>query len=508
MNSLFSLFLVILICFNQILGQETKNIVSKIQNGIIFNESISIFNSKNSEKNDLVSVNSGPFLDLESFEDTENFPPLDWINWIDPSQLYSWEQGYNSYDGDYAAFFNGGSYSDGEAWLITPQIDLSTASNAILTYYDDFDDSYGETDQDDFSVLISTNYSGSDDPNLATWTTIHSGLTEYNNWNLQEVDLSSYLGQSVYIAFRYTPYFDGFDYIPGTDWYIDAVRVSDDGCTGIELVPNAATVDSPPNGATLIPVDVPLTWIPPYGDFTKQLLYFGTDGGGTTTPTNIYNGTEFSIYAIGLTIYNLSPNTTYYWQVVPANCSYEALNCPIWSFTTGDGNLNYGGGGPTQDNYYFENSISGTSHQPAFNWIDISSTGTDLITSINDDQTKGSFPLGFDFDFFGNTYSTFYINANGFVSFGYPNGQVSYGFTMPSTFGPENLIAGFWMSLNPNNPSVTDQHLYYGTHNGDMVITFKKFPQYFSNNNPGDADAWITFQIIIKQNGNIKIQYK
>lgn len=504
MKSLFSLFLVILICFNQIFGQETENIVSKIHNGIISNELVNNSEIKASRAKSLLNINSSPFLTLESFEDTENFPPLNWINYTDGFD--QWEQGYDYIDGEYSAYSN--AYSESENWLITPQIDLTEASNAILTYYDEFDDTYAETDQDQFLVLISIDYSGSGDPTLATWTQIHSGITEYYDWNLQEIDLTDYLGQTVYIAFQYIPYFDGTDYISGTDWYIDAVRVSDDGCTGIEPVPNSATVDSPPNGATLIPVDVPLSWIPPSADITKQFLYLGTDGGGTTTPTNKYNGLEFGNYTSGFTATNLNPNTTYYWQIIPANCAYQAANCPIWSFTTGDGNLNYGGGGPTQGDYYYENSISGTAHQPTYNWIDISSTGTDLITSINDDQTKGSFQLGFDFDFFGNTYSTFYINADGFVSFGYPNGQVSYGFTMPSTYGPENIIAGFWMSLNPTNTSVTGQHLYYGTDNGDMVITFEKYPQYFSYNNPGDADAWITFQIIIRQNGNIKIQYK
>lgn len=468
-----------------------------------------ILYKKNLRINQPLEINAGPYLDLESFEDFD-FPPIDWESYtegIDP-----WEQTDNdAIDGDYSAV-SYGEYTTAENWLITPQIDLSSASIASLTYYDLFDDSYAETDQDQFIVLISTDYSGSGDPGLATWNEIHSGSTEPFNWNLQSIDLSPYIGQTVHIAFRYIPYFDGVDYIPGTDWYIDAVRVSDDGCTGIELIPDSATIDSPPDGATLMQVDVPLLWFPPYyEDITKQFLYVGTDGGGTSTPTNIYNGLELSNFTQGITLPNLDPNTTYYWQVVPANCAYEAQNCPIWSFTTGDGNLNYGGGGPTQGNYYFANSTSGASgspSQPVFNWIDISATGTDLISSIIDEQTKGPYNLGFSFDFFGNTYTQFYINANGFVAFQYPSGQVAFGFPMPSISGPENLIAGFWMNLNPTNTNVTDKHLYYGMDNGDMVITFEKYPQYISFNVPGDENSWMTFQIIIKQNGNIKIQYK
>ena len=459
----------------------------------------------------LLSVNVfAQFLELEGFEDEFNFPPTDWESYT--VGTYPWIQTDNdAIEGGYSAV-SYGEYTTAENWLITPLIDLSAASNAYLTYYDSFDDSYSETDQDLFLVLLSTDYSGSGDPSSAAWNAIHSGSTDPYNWNLQEIDLYPYLGQTVYLAFRYIPYFDGVDYIPGSDWYIDAVRVSDDGCTGIELIPDCATIDSPPDGATLIPVDVPLLWFPPYyEEITKQFLYVGTDGGGTTTPTNKYNGEEHSNFTRGITIANLDPNTTYYWQVVPANCAYEALDCPIWSFTTGDGNLNYGGGGPTQGNYYFANSTTGASgapSQPVFNWIDISSTGTDLISSISDEQTKGPYNLGFNFDFFGNTYTQFYINANGFVSFEYPSGQIAYGFPMPSISGPENLIAGFWMNLDPTNTSVTEKHLYYGMDNGDMVITFEKYPQYIGSNVHGDENRWITFQIIIKQNENIKIQYK
>ncbi len=39
--------------------------------------------------------------------------------------------------------------------------------------------------------------------------------------------------------------------------------------------------------------------------------------------------------------------------------------------------------------------------------------------------------------------------------------------------------------------------------NGDMVISFVNYPQLNA-----DVDGWITFQIIIKPSGNIKIQYQ
>ena len=68
---------------------------------------------------------------------------------------------------------------------------------------------------------------------------------------------------------------------------------------------------------------------------THYLVYVGTDGGGTTTPTNIANGIatndKFSTF---FGIKNLVNSTTYYWQVIPVNNAGVANNCPILSFTT------------------------------------------------------------------------------------------------------------------------------------------------------------------------------
>ncbi len=67
---------------------------------------------------------------------------------------------------------------------------------------------------------------------------------------------------------------------------------------------------------------------------TSYDVYFGTDGGGTSTPTNIFNGENFEDNEFATL---LEPNTTYYVQVVPRNGVGTAENCEnIWSFTTMD----------------------------------------------------------------------------------------------------------------------------------------------------------------------------
>ncbi|MFK5856089.1 MAG: S8 family serine peptidase [Bacteroidota bacterium] len=65
---------------------------------------------------------------------------------------------------------------------------------------------------------------------------------------------------------------------------------------------------------------------------TSYDVFFGTDGNGTATPTNIFNGNNF-ITNDFVTL--LEPNTTYYLQVSPRNNIGANNECmEIWSFTT------------------------------------------------------------------------------------------------------------------------------------------------------------------------------
>jgi len=440
-------------------------------------------------------VNVGPYLDLEGFEDEENFPPDGW----DLSYFgFEWEQtDQESNSGLYSAVIY--CDPDNEAWLISPAIDLTTATGPFLNYYE-YVDGFDYTDGEHY-ILISTDYDGLGDPYAigTSWTELRMGIQNYFSWDSVGIDLGDYIGDNnVYIAFQYIGH--GDENFCGTDWYIDDVVVDDVLCTAI---PNCATIISPPDGALLHPTFASFFWSPPVADYTKQFLYVGTDGGGTTTPTDKFNGLELAVNTTGLGPTLLSANTTYYWQVIPANCSQTAVGCPIWSFTTNDGEVNYGGGGTTQGGYYWANSTAGASSapsQPIYSWVDIS-TGTDLISTIADDETIGPLPLGFTFNYFGVNYTQFYINSNGFVAFADAPGFTSFPYPIPASSSPNNLIAGFWKNLDPT-ASVTGKHLYYGSNAGDMVITFENYPQW-----GGDADGWITFQIIIQQSGNVKIQY-
>jgi hypothetical protein len=63
-------------------------------------------------------------------------------------------------------------------------------------------------------------------------------------------------------------------------------------------------------------------------------------------------------------------------------------------------------------------------------------TGTSLV--MTDDSQQGPFNIGFNFCFYGNTYTQFYVGSNGWISFS-PNQPVTYtSASIPSAANPVN----------------------------------------------------------------------
>ena len=110
------------------------------------------------------------------------------------------------------------------SWLITPSISLTGATAPRLTFMNAAGYTVGLTT---FKVLVSTNYTGSNTPSTATWTqlpaTISPGSpTGYAPFiSSGNVSLTAYIGQTVYLAFKY----DGGDPTKTTTYEIDDVKV-------------------------------------------------------------------------------------------------------------------------------------------------------------------------------------------------------------------------------------------------------------------------------------------
>ncbi len=173
-------------------------------------------------------------------------------------------------------------------------------------------------------------------------------------------------------------------------------------------------------------------------------------------------------------------------------------------------NYNHGGNGNAYGGYYYANSTTnGGPNRPTFEWIDISTTGTDVYGDLSggDGYAGGTdgYDFGFSFPFFGNTYTKFWIAADGFISLGSDHDSYNNQ-NIPSTTTPNDLIAVFWDDLNPSSiPSGgLDPHIYYQTYADKVVITYEHVYDYGA----GDSGGWITAQAILFSNGTIKLQYK
>jgi len=163
--------------------------------------------------------------------------------------------------------------------------------------------------------------------------------------------------------------------------------------------------------------------------------------------------------------------------------------------------VEYNAGGPDDFGYYWIDSDDPGG--PAFEWIDISSTGIDLVDSLDDDTYTGPYDLGFDFSFYGNVYNQIYIGSNGIIGFAADGMNARISRPIPSGMTPNAFLALLWDDLNPDDADNQDAHVYFETDGQQCVIQFVDYPEYRAD--PGDV---VTAEVIIRRNGTIKYQYQ
>jgi len=117
------------------------------------------------------------------------------------------------------------SSSNVTSWLITPQISLAGTTAPKFTCLEAAGYAFGSTT---LQILISTNYNGSNTPSTSTWTNLMTinatgPISSYATLaSIGNINLSAYIGQNVYIAFKY----DGGDPTRTTTYEIDDVKVT------------------------------------------------------------------------------------------------------------------------------------------------------------------------------------------------------------------------------------------------------------------------------------------
>lgn len=163
--------------------------------------------------------------------------------------------------------------------------------------------------------------------------------------------------------------------------------------------------------------------------------------------------------------------------------------------TAGNNMFNVGANGNVQVNSLQSYPSSDyTITQPT--WPGLTSFSGSSV-SLGDDSMSGAINLPFSFKFYGQSYSSIYICANGFITF--LTGQTCATYapstsTMPNSASPNGLIAGMWRDLNPTGGTIT-----YGTVGSGSNQTFIV---YFNGVYVYGTTTPVTFQIKLNESDN------
>jgi len=162
------------------------------------------------------------------------------------------------------------------------------------------------------------------------------------------------------------------------------------------------------------------------------------------------------------------------------------------------------GGGPDGFGHYWGDS--NITPELSFEWIEISDGEQQLIFPHND-IAADPIDIGFEFPFFGESYSQCIVNPNGWVGFGEDNTNYQNS-SIPSPAAPAPAILAFWDDLSPES---TDQggcpefsgNVYIKSFENKFVIWFDNVIRC-SSNYPGTFD----FQVVLHESGGFDINYR
>ncbi len=159
------------------------------------------------------------------------------------------------------------------------------------------------------------------------------------------------------------------------------------------------------------------------------------------------------------------------------------------TFTSAAGVL--GAGGPDAFGYRWTDSYD--SRGPTYNWVEILTSGIGITfsNSIN----RGPYPIGFSFPFYGETYTTFRVCSNGWISFTSLSGD-ALNRSLPSTIAPANLIAPYWDDLN-----VTVGDVLYRADGQRLIVEYKAVARNV-------VGGFCTFQLHLYPTGRIEFHYQ
>jgi len=260
-------------------------------------------------------------------------------------------------------------------------------------------------------------------------------------------------------------------------------------------IPEPVTLLSPPDGAVEIDRQPTLVWNP-----TEQA--FGYDLEVATDP-----GFAAVVYAetVGDTQHDVSimldSMTQYWWRVRGTNACGEGEYSPPFDFTTLDQpdyfTESFASGDNDLDSFTIEFAPDGTGDYYEMCGYDASELPTDpsggTVLSIGDDgyQAVSSTP---PIPFYGQSYDTFYIGANGYVTF--TGGDEEWDESLAEHFKLPR-IAGLFDDLSPDDGGT----LSWKELDDRVAVTWEDVPEWWS------WSSHNTFQIEMFFDGEIHVTW-
>ena len=130
-------------------------------------------------------------------------------------------------------------------------------------------------------------------------------------------------------------------------------------------------------------------------------------------------------------------------------------------------------------------------------------SGTNAFPTACDDCVTGQIPLGFNFNFYGNTYNSVVISSNGLVGFGAFTFTGFTPFTIPAGGLPNNYIAGFMCDLDIRYGGTITYQMVGTAPNRRFVVRYNNVVPYNMGSAAGTGTA--SFQIVINENSSFQV---
>jgi hypothetical protein len=240
-----------------------------------------------------------------------------------------------------------------------------------------------------------------------------------------------------------------------------------------------------------------LTFAPTAGQvYSGNVVVTSSDTNHSTqniavTGTGIVPEIELSVSSLSATT---APESSINKTFDITNSGLAALNYSLSVNYTGGKEMKASG----EDSFGYKWKDSDEAGGPVYSWVDITGVGTNMgFTGI--DQTIANTALGFNFNFYGNTFSAVNVCSNGWISF--TSTATTYtNVAIPNTAEPNNMIAPYWDDIDMSSSPSGAIYYYRDTANGRFIVSYVNVENYSST-------TMNTFQVLIYQSGKIVFQY-